>query len=694
MTTWVVFALLGVGTGAMYAALAVGLIVAYRGSGVVNFAVGAMAMIPAVIYAELRTTGDLILPVVVVPNRYAIGGPMEPVPATAIAVAVSAVVSVVVYLLVVRPLRSAPRVTMLVATVGLTIVLEALAVKSFGNRVVRTPSVLPDGDVTVFGRIIPVDRFVIVGVVVVLATVVHLTLRHTRFGLATRAAFLDEKGAILLGLDPSRLGLYNWLFGSTVAAIVGILASSLGGVGPFVFSLYTVPAFGAALAARLVSVRTATIVGVAIGSFEAIAVHLVAREQVPSFFLGGISSLVPFVVVIAAVTIAGSTLPDRSMILEGALVRVERRPLRLPAWIGTIAVGVVVLSSSDPTVRLAAIQSIFVVLLLMSIVVLTGLLGQVSLAQLSFAGVSAFALSKFDGWLPFPFGAIAAIAVTTIVGVLVATPALRIRGIQFAIVTFAVAVMFDEVLFRSPTFVGGDGIATVRSPSMFGIELGIFGDGQFPERRFGYLVLGVAVAVALAVHGIRRSNVGRRLLAVRANERAAASTGIHVPRTKVLGAAIATFVAAVAGVVFAYKSTTFTGAGLDATTGLEYLALAYLGGIGSIAGAVIGGVLAPSGLFIVVVLGGGSSIDQFLLTGLGLIVVALRFPVGLVGIGDRLTSWWQERWPERSTELSGVPSDQSDQRRSDDGRSDPHGVAERDGQVERITLEWRDRPGG
>ncbi len=683
MTTWFVFALLGVGTGAMYAALAVALSVAYRGSGVVNFAVGAMAMLPAVVYAELRTTGDLILPVIIIPNRYAIGDPMAAVPATAIALAVSVVVSIVTYALVIRPLRTAPRVTMLVATVGLTIVLEALAVKSFGNRVVRTPSVLPDGTITVFDRIIPIDRFVIVGVVVLLAVAVHLVLRHTRFGLATRAAFLDEKGAILLGLDPARLGLYNWLFGSTVAAVVGILASSLGGVGPFVFSLYTVPAFGAALAARLVSVRTATIVGIAIGSFEAIAIHIVAREQIPSFFLGGISSLVPFVVIVVAVALAGSTLPNRATLLEGALVRIERARANPWVWGGTIALAVVVLSSDDPTVRLAAIQSSFVVVLLLSIVVLTGLVGQVSLAQLSFAGVSAFLLSRFDTWAPFPFGALLAIGLTTIIGAAVATPALRIRGIQFAIVTFAVAVVFDEVLFRSPTFVGNDGVATVESPSIFGIDLGIFGDGRFPERRFGYVALTVTVGAALLVQGIRRGRLGRQLLAVRSNERAAAAAGINVPRTKILGATIATFIAALSGVLFAYKSTTFTGAGLDATTGLEYLALGYLGGIGSIAGAVIGGILAPSGLFIVVILGGGSSIDQFLVTGVGLIVVALRFPVGLVGIGTTIRSWWADRRAEPGRPAGAL----------EDG---PAEGWERPGDPEapRITLEWRDRPDG
>jgi branched-chain amino acid transport system permease protein len=633
MNTWAFFALLGIGTGAFYGALACGVIVAYRGSGIVNFAVGAMAMIPAVTYAELRSSGDLVLPIVLVPNRYSFGEPLAAAPAVALALVVGTLVSLAIYLLVVRPLRGAPQVTMLVATVGLTIALQALAVKIFGSGTIRTPALLPDGVVSVLGRPYPIDRLWVAGVVVALALTVHLVMTRTTFGLATRAAFLNEKGAVLLGFDPIRLGLYNWIVASTVGGVIGILASSLGGVNPLNFSFYVVPALGAALAARLSSYRMAVIAGLSIGAFEALAVHIVAQQQIPRFFHGGVSSLVPFAVIIAAVMLVGQTLPNRAVLLERRNVPVERVRWKPLLWVPTIGATAVALASSDATVRFATIQSVYVMTLLLSFVVLTGFVGQVSLAQLSFAGFSAFMLSRFDEVLPFPIGPLAAIAVTTAVGTLVGVPALRVRGIQFAIVTFAAAVVFDELLFRSPTFVGRGGLATVESPSIGGIELGIDGDGQFPDRRFGFVLLAFAVGCALFVHGIRRGTLGRRFMAVRSNERAAASSGIDVPRTKVLAAALSSFLAAIAGVMFAYKSTTFTGAGLDAQEGLELLALGYLGGIGSIAGAVIGGFLAPSGAFAVVFLGGGSTVDQFLLTGIGLMAVAIVFPAGLAGVG-------------------------------------------------------------
>ena len=125
-------------------------------------------------------------------------------------------------------------------------------------------------------------------------------------------------------------------------------------------------------------------------------------------------------------------------------------------------------------------QTLFVVTLLMSIGLLTGLFGQVSLAQLSLAGFSAFMLSRFDTTLGFPLAPIAAVAVTVVVGTLVSIPALRVRGVQFAIVTFSLAVVFDDLLFRSPTFVGRGGIAEVEPPIIGGIAFGIFDGGTVP----------------------------------------------------------------------------------------------------------------------------------------------------------------------------------------------------------------------
>ena len=195
MSDLVLFAFLGLATGSMYGALALGVVVVHRGTGVVNFALGAQAMFPAVVYAELRTTGDLILPVVFVPDRYALGAAMGLLPAAAIAMVVGALISVVAYLVVLRPLRDAPPLNVIVATVGMVIVLQALAVRSFGSRTVKTPSILPRSSIEVFGRIVPADRLWMAAVVLAVATLLGALYNRTRFGLATRAGASSEKGA-------------------------------------------------------------------------------------------------------------------------------------------------------------------------------------------------------------------------------------------------------------------------------------------------------------------------------------------------------------------------------------------------------------------------------------------------------------------------------------------------------------------
>jgi branched-chain amino acid transport system permease protein len=656
MSTWAFFALLGVGTGAMYAAFSMSVIITYRGSGVINFAVGAMAMIPAMVFAELRRSGDLVLPLVFVPRRWSLGEPLGLWSAALLAMAVGLAVSGVVFATVIRTLRTAPPVTMLVATVGVTLILQALAVKNFGNANLRSPGILPDEVIQVFGRPIPVDRFYLLALVLILGAGLVALYRGTRFGIATRAAFLNEKGAILLGLEPARLGAYNWLLASALAGTIGIIGSSLGGVSPFNFSLFVVPAFAAALAARLKSIPVALCVAVAIGAFEAVAVHLVAQRSVPSFFQGGISTLVPFVAIVVALMVVGSRLPNRAAILELTQVPVVITRPHPAVWAVVITAAAVVLASNDATIRFAGMQTLVVTTLLMSIGLLTGLVGQVSLAQLSLAGICAFLLSRFDTGLGFPLAPVVAVVITVVVGTLVSIPALRVRGVQFAILSFSLAVVVDDLLFRSPAFVGNGGLAEVEAPVVFGVDVGIFGGDGFPSRRFGFLLLVVALACAALVVGIRSGPLGRRFLAVRANERAAAASGISVARTKVVGAALSSFVAAIAGVMIGYKSTTLTGAGLSAQDGLALLALAYLGGIGSIGGAVVGGVLAPSGLFTVAILGGGTSIDQFLLTGLGLVLVAVKFPEGISGTWTMLL-----RSRRRALERSFVGADSTAQ---------------------------------
>lgn len=647
MSDLVLFALLGLGSGAMFAALALGVVVTYRGTGLVNFALGAQAMFPAIVYAELRSSGDLLLPVIVIPDRYALGDPMGFVPAAAIAVVIGLAISAAAYLVVFRPLRDAPPLNAVVAMTGLVLVLQALAVRSFGGRVVRTPSLLPRSNVEVMGRLVPVDRFWTAGAVLVLAGLLALVYRHTRFGLATRAAASDEKGATLLGYNMVGLGLANFVLASVIVSAAGILLSSFGGVSPFNYTVFLAPAIAAALAGRLRSFGWAAVGGLAIGMFQGVTVHLVSNERVPDFFQVGFESLVPFVVIIVVLFAFERTLPRRDALRVRGRVTSPLPRMSAPAWAAVIGLGLAVAMWGDHTLRLGLIQSMWVTVLLLSMVVVTGFLGQVSLMQLGLAGFAAYWLAKVtDGWgVPFPAGPLLAVAFTTVVGTIVAIPALRIRGMQYAVATFSAAVVLDQFIFRNGWFLGSDAIASVEPPTFAGIDLGIQGAGTFPSRRFAVGMVLLAAVAALVVANIRRSGLGRRLLAVRMNERAAAAAGIDVVREKIVGAAIGSAFAATAGVMNAYKTIDLSRQAFSASEGLQFIALGFLGGIGSIAGALIGGVLTPSGLLIAALPWDHVTEDVFLAIGFGVLAATRAFPSGIAGLVSNAIARSRPRQP-------------------------------------------------
>jgi branched-subunit amino acid ABC-type transport system permease component len=635
VNSWLLFGLLGLGSGAVYAALATGLILIHRGSAVLNLALGAMTMYPAMVFVRLRASGELIFPVVVLPGRINVGGPWPTLPAFVVAVLLGTAVGALSYVVIFRRLREAPPVTRLVASVGLTIVLQGGVYTQVGAATRRSEPVLPGDVVKMLGSPVPVDRFWLAGLVVVIGAALAALYRFTRFGISTRAAAESEKGAVLLGYSPARLGLLNWVLASAFASVVGVLVSPISGVNPFNYSLFVVAALAAALAARLRSFGVAMAVGLGIGMFQGISVHVVSRRQVPSFLFGGFDTMFPLVAIVLALVWAGRSVPDRGTLLEHRHPAAPRPNLTAPVYLALGLAAFVMMIVGSSQLRLAAITSMSVILLCLSIVVLTGYVGQVSLAQLSLAGFAAFMLSRFaDRWgVPFPFGPIMALTVTTLLGIVIGLPALRIRGIQFAIVTLAAAVTIEQLLFRNPGFVGFGGIAHVDPPQLFGFEFGIVGPGEYPYRPFGIFVLAITIAAIALVINVRRGALGRRFLAVRSNERAASAAGVNVARTKIIAAGLSSFLAGLSGIVFAYKNIDFSWAGLESARGLQLLALAYLGGVGSVAGAVIAGVLAPSGVLLVTLGSPGGLGPQLLLTGFGLIIVCVKFPGGIASGG-------------------------------------------------------------
>lgn len=637
---YLVFAVLGLGAGAVYATLALGLVLEHRVSGVVNFAHGAMAAYATYAFVELRSSGDLVLPLVGVPARFHVADRLPFWASLTVAVLLAAAVGLVVNALVFRPLRTAPPLARVVASVGVLITVQAVVVLRFGPGNRPVAPVLPNRPVSLAGAVVPRDRLLLAGVVVILTAVLWAVYRYTRFGLASRAMADDPATAALLGHPTGRLATANWVAASVLAGVGGILVAPITALDPTTYTLLVVPALAAALVGRLSSFTVTAAAALALGIAQSELVLLQDRfGWLPSV---GLREGLPLVVIIVAMAVAGRVVPDRSEVVERRLPAAPRgRRVLVPATAGVVAVAVA-LFALGPEDRLGLITSLIGAAVCLSLVLLTGWAGQISLAQMTFAGMAGFGLSKFGQGLgvPFPIAPLIAATVAAVAGLALGLPALRVRGANLAVVTLAGGVAVDELVFRNPGLTGGFGGSTVPSPSLLGLDLGIGRGGDYPSPVFGLLALAVVAGLALALVAVRRGRSGRRLLAVRANERGAAAAGVDVVGVKLGAFTASAFVAGAAGALLGYSQGNLSYGSFGVFVSLTFLAVAYVGGIASVGGALVGGALVGGGL-VFTLLDHVAHWGRYqpLVVGLGLVVASVVRPDGLAGAWPRRLPW-------------------------------------------------------
>lgn len=626
------------------ASLALGLVLSHRSSGVVNFAHAAMGMYVAFAFFEFRETGDLVLPILGLPARVHLLARPTLASALTVAVVLGAAVGAVVYALIFRPLRHSPVVARVVASLGLLLYISELVRLRFpvaGSGVVTRRPVLPEGPVDVIGTTVSQNRLLLVALVVVATAALTCLYRFTRFGLATRAAAGNEKGALLLGISPDRLGVANWSMASVLAGLAVILIEPIAGLDPTTTTLLVVPALAAALLGGLTSFVAAAAAGIGIGMVQSLILGHAVRPDVtwiPDWLpTTGLQQAVPVVLIIGALVWGGASLPDRSAIAVRRLPR-SPRPRRVALWTLVLGGGATIaLLTLGAAYRQALIVSMIFALLALSVVVVTGYVGQISLAQLAFAGVSGFAVIQLaERHVPFVIAMLAAAAVSTVLGVLVGIPATRVRGMSLAITTLALAVAIEALVLASPAFSGGAAGSSAPRPTLFGWDLGVSAPGADNFRpAFGITVVVVLALSCAGVANLRRNDTGLRWLAVRANERAAAAAGIDVARTKLVAFATSSFLAGLSGVLMAYSTATLSPSSFMVIGALVALALTYLGGVSSISGALVAGVLTQAGLLTTVsreLSGGDANEYVYALSGIALILTAILAPDGLSGI--------------------------------------------------------------
>jgi branched-chain amino acid transport system permease protein len=633
MSTYLEFAVLGFAAGATYVALAVGLIAVYRATGILNFAQGAMIAWGVYVYARLRTDGTLVLPV----GQIGVGV-LGLWPALIVGLTCCAVVGLLSHVLVFRPLRAAPPLAQIAASVGLMIVMQALVVLRFGTDLPLLDSILPAGSTTLLGARLSVSSLYLAGVAIAVAAIAWAYFRFTWLGIATRAGAVDEQALRLMGHSPDRLAAIVWAASLTLGGLVLTLASPSIGLNPTIYTYAIVPALAVALVGRLTSIPAACVGGLALGSFQAIVTLLTAKPWWPEWAVTGAQDAVPFLVIMVVLFVAGRKIPARGSLGQTQLPKVTIPQLRALPAIASIALAAGLLIVSSGSYRFALVTSLIMALLALSYVLLTGFLGQISLAQMALAGVAGFVLSKITtSWgIPFPLSIAMAAASAGALGVVVGLPATRIRGAQLAVVTLAFAVVIQEFVLRNPRLTPLDG-NLIEDPQLLGINFAVREGTDVARLPFCLMVLAVVALVMFFTARLMRGDTGRAFLAVRSNERAAAAAGIDVRRCKLIGFGLAAVIAGVAGSLIGYSRGQLSSDSFTALAGLSLLAVAYLGGIGSLSGAVIAGLMGPLGVGYVF-MNDTLSLGKYyyLVAGLGLIVTAIFNPLGIAGAPEAL----------------------------------------------------------
>jgi branched-chain amino acid transport system permease protein len=640
VTTFISNLLLGLGVGGVIAALAVGVVVTHRASNVINFAHAALGAYLALFYYEFRQSGDVVQPLLLpfVPARFHLLDRPTMISALLVTLVISALVGLATYWLIFRPLRSAPPLARIVASLGLMIYLIGVMDVRFADA----PTIdgpLPNGIVEFGGTFIPADRYLLAAIVVIAATVIAALSKFTNFGLATRANAENENGAVLLGISADKISALNWMLATLVAGGAMILAAPiLNNLNPATTALLVVPALGAALLARFSSIGIAAAAGLGIGMLQ--SEIQAAQSEWDSLNGLGLAEGLPFLLVLLALTLRSDRIVGRGDLQMPRLPSAPDPTRTMWVTIIVVALGVVGLFTLGSEWRQAIILSAISGVMALSVIALTGFVGQISLATFALAGTAAFSMVKAGDLLGlgFPWTPILGTLVAVIVGTLAGLPAIRVRGLTLAIASLAAAVAVEQLLFKWDWLTGGIEGSRPDAPAVLGLDLQITASGaNFPRKEFGILCLFALLFAMYVVVNLRRSSTGRQWLAVRANERAAEAIGISAPRVKLSANAVAAFLAGIAGTLTAYQHNIVSTTSFGAIKSLVLVAMTYLAGIAAPAAALLAGVLTEEGLLTVGMdqMNDDASQYQFAISGLFLIIAAIKLPSGGIGTSAR-----------------------------------------------------------
>lgn len=573
MLPYIVF---GVFAGASYGLASMGIVLTYKTAGVFNFAYGGVAMFCAYVFWQLRDGWHL--------NQWISLPLLLLVVAPGIGVVLEAVF---------RPLATAAVEVQIVVALG---VLEfMLAVVPLNWMFGSTDRNLT----TIFSH----DHFRLAGVTVLwggepgesglgpllvavaMAVGLYLLLKRTAFGTATRAVVDNRELAGLIAVNSNRVGQVTWIVSTVFAAISGVLLSTQEGLVYYVLPTLVLSAMAPAVFARLTSLPLAFAGSIVLGVVQNVLVKYSSTGT-----LANVEAALPYIALLVLLVFYGSRLKEvRSSLraLPAASKFFERERFTLPVGLG----GAVAFAVAMPLLFSAAIQhdlaeAMAYAVVALTVVVLTGWTGQISIAQMSFAGVGAFAVAHIagtDGAL-FPLGILVGAAIAVPVGVIIGLPSLRLSGLFLALATLAFALVMDTLIFSIGSISGGQSGLNITAARIGPIRL------SSPTAQF-YLCLGVLTVCCSGAWLLRRGPIGRRLSMVRDSPAAAQTLGANLTLTKLAVFAGCAVVAAVGGALLAMTQQVVDPNNFSWSTSLALLLVVVIGGRSMVSGALVAGAL-------------------------------------------------------------------------------------------------------
>ncbi|MCW2774008.1 MAG: amino acid/amide transporter rane protein 2, family / amino acid/amide transporter [Nocardioides sp.] len=616
MSSILSFTILGLFTGAAYAIAASGLVLTYTTTRVFNIAHGAFGMVMAFTFWDFSQRQGmptwlalfLVLGVVAPGTGY------------------------LVQRFVTRGLGEGPVSVSLVVTVGLFVGLIGVAQYIWPPAPRTVPPFLPESGLEIGDTYVTAHQIITIALSVVVAGLLYLLLNRTRIGTAMRASVDNPVLLRLFGGNPDRVASLSWAIGISLAALAGILLTPVIGLSYYDLTLLVINAYAAAMLGRLKSLPLTFVGAMGLGILQSFAVAYLPTEGALSGLRAVVPALFLFVVII---------LMPQAQLRIGQVKGIVSAPLpsltKSLSWGAVLLVVVALIAgvTSDANLLLVGTAATYAMVML-SLVLLTGYGGHVSLAQFTFAGVGALAYAKLDE--PNLYGLFLSAVIAAAVGALVALPVLRLTGLYLALSTLAFGVLMDKMVFQADFAFGFNGTLQAERLSILGHSI---------TSTSGYVVVMAVffVLMALALLLLRRGVLGRLLIAMRDSPAACGTLGLDMRWFRVGLVGLSAGMAGLAGGLFAGLRGTIGAADFQLFNSLPLLLLAVVCGVTSVSGAALGGI----GLMLLPVLQSSRpELAGLVFAVLGFGAVALgRDPNGLAnlafGIGHRLDKRFGDR---------------------------------------------------